>query len=307
MNSLCFCAAPLSARPARTLPHSLSTTRPLHSLPSPSRRSLIVAADKSLALPAKLDKLVDSFAAVPDAKMRYQQLIFFAKKLPDMDDSLKTEANRVRGCTSVVFVDVTLDDEGLVHIAADSDAQLTKGLVALLVNGLSGCSLDEVLAVDPAFINASGLSVSLTPSRNNGFVNMVAKIKEKLVLLRDEVGGGEGTGEVAEEDDPDFHYGRPIYSAMLKQLRLLKLESLELKDLSHLHAGHSGASKGESHFALRVSGDCFEGMALVKRHQLIFELFSAIMPDTHSITISAHTPEELKNKAEKRAAARAAK
>lgn len=314
MSSLAFCPAPLSGGPAlsSTSLSSISLSRrpgPRLRVRTPSRCTpcTIVAADKSLALPAALDKLVDSFAAVPDAKLRYQQLLFFAKNLPPMDDALKTEANRVRGCTSVVFVNVLLDDDALVRIEADSDAQLTKGLIALLVNGLDGCTLDEVLAVDPAFINASGLSVSLTPSRNNGFVNMVAKIKEKLVTLREEGSSAAGAGmeedvgsDVSEdEEDPDFHEGRPIYSAMLKEIRALKPVEVELKDNSARHAGHSGSAKGESHFALKVTSDAFDGLSLVKRHQLIFTLFSDIMPVTHSLTIKAHTPAEVEAKASK--------
>jgi BolA-like protein 1 len=262
------------------------------------RRACIVAADKALALPEKLESLVDSFAAVPDAKLRYQQLLFFAKKLPPMDASLKTDANLVRGCTSVVHVSVKLDAEGLVNIEADSDAQLTKGLVALLVYGLAGCSIDEILAVDPAFIVASGLSVSLTPSRNNGFINMVTLVKQKLTELKDDAQSGSAAGggrSAADDAEVDEFPGRPVYSSILRKMRALKPTEVELKDNSYMHAGHAEVEKlnSESHFAVRVVSEAFEGVPLVKRHQLIYSLLADEMLSLHALNIEARTPAEV--------------
>ena len=114
-----------------------------------------------------LEKTVRGFQLVPDQKLRYQQLLFLAKKLPDMEDTLQVEDNRVPGCLSVVFVHATKDDEGIITFKGTSDAQLTKGLVALLVNGLSGCTAEQIAGVQPAFIEATGLQQSLTPGRNN--------------------------------------------------------------------------------------------------------------------------------------------
>jgi sulfur transfer protein SufE len=112
-----------------------------------------------------------------------------------MHGSLKTGASLVRGCTSIVHVIVKLDTQGPLNIEADSDAQLTKVLVALRVYGFDGYSIDQILAVDPAFIVASGLSVSLTPRRNNGFVNMVALVKPRLTELKDDAQSGSAAGE----------------------------------------------------------------------------------------------------------------
>lgn len=74
-----------------------------------------------------------------------------------------------------------LKDDGKIYWTADSDSQLTKGLAALLVLGLSGCSPAEILRVQPGFIEMLGLKQSLTPSRNNGFLNMFLKM-QKLTL-----------------------------------------------------------------------------------------------------------------------------
>jgi sulfur transfer protein SufE len=80
-----------------------------------------------------------------------------------------------------VWVKPELREDGKVYWRADSDSQLTKGLAALLVLGLSGCTPAEILSLQPTFIEMLGLKQSLTPSRNNGFLNMFLKM-QKLTL-----------------------------------------------------------------------------------------------------------------------------
>jgi sulfur transfer protein SufE len=80
-----------------------------------------------------------------------------------------------------VWVVPEFREDGKVYWKADSDSQLTKGLAALLVLGLSGCTPAEILSVQPTFIEMLGLKQSLTPSRNNGFLNMFLKM-QKLTL-----------------------------------------------------------------------------------------------------------------------------
>eukprot|EP00171_Calliarthron_tuberculosum_P001643 IDg1643t1 len=192
----------------------------------------------ALSLPPALADMVRSFAAVPDVKLRYQQLFFFAQQLPEMDAALKTDANLVRGCQSVVHVVVSLDDNGNVSLQGDSDAQLTKGLVALLVRGFNGAAPEEVLAADPGFLAASGLSMALTPARNNGFASALALVKAKvqaLLLARD---------AALSLNENDEKHQRPTYDAILRKLAVLEPVALDVLDESHQHATHS-AMRGQ--------------------------------------------------------------
>lgn len=158
---------------------------PLHQ-PSSSRgpplQCLAAGVD---TLPPNLAKIVTGFSMVPDQKLRYQQLLFLAKKLEDMDEELQVDSNRVRGCLSTVFVHARREGD-LIYYQGNSDAQLTKGLVALLVNGLSGSTNDQIQSVEPSFIRSAGLAQSLTPGRNNGFMNMLAMMKRQAAELTDE-------------------------------------------------------------------------------------------------------------------------
>ena len=135
------------------------------------------------SLPSNLQSLVGAFQMVPDPMARYKQLLFMAQKLPAMDDVHKVDQNKVEGCVSQVWVIVNLDEDGKLKLEADSDSQLTKGLAALLCKGLTGATPDEVVTLEPTFIEQLGLKQSLTPSRSNGFLNMFRLIQKKAANL----------------------------------------------------------------------------------------------------------------------------
>ncbi len=132
------------------------------------------------SLPPQLAKIVDRFQRRSDPKQKYKQLLWYAQKLPAMPESAKTEENKVKGCVSQVYITASLQD-GKVHYEGDSDAQLVKGLVAFLLEGLNDLPPAEIAKIEPDFIEDTGLKVSLTPSRANGFFNIFQMMKKKAL------------------------------------------------------------------------------------------------------------------------------
>ncbi|KAL9246475.1 hypothetical protein vseg_020005 [Gypsophila vaccaria] len=136
-------------------------------------------------LPPKLQEIVKLFQSVDNPRAKYQQLLFYANNLPKLDGRYKTKENKVEGCVSQVWVRAFLDEnyKDRVHYEADSDSVMTKGLAALLVLGLSGQPISEIVRVTPDFVTLLGLQQNLTPSRNNGFLNMLRLMQRKALLL----------------------------------------------------------------------------------------------------------------------------
>lgn len=131
-------------------------------------------------LPEALARIVERFQRHSDPKRRYEQLLWYAKRLPEFPESDKLPENKVSGCVSQVYITAKLAD-GKVSFQGDSDSQLVKGLVGLLVEGLSGLTPAEITTVSPDFIQDTGLNVSLTPSRANGFYNIFQMMKTKAL------------------------------------------------------------------------------------------------------------------------------
>jgi cysteine desulfuration protein SufE len=133
-----------------------------------------------ISLPPQLEKIVDRFQRRSDPKQKYKQLLWYAQKLPPMSEASKTEANKVRGCVSQVYITATLED-GKVQYQGDADAQLVKGLVAFLIEGLNDLPPAQIAQIEPNFIEDTGLKVSLTPSRANGFFNIFQMMKKQAL------------------------------------------------------------------------------------------------------------------------------
>ena len=125
-----------------------------------------------------LDRMVDRLGSTTDPKRRYEYVLWLAKKLEPMPADRQTDAIKVKGCVSQVFVEGSLD-QGVMRWQGDSDALITKGLLALLIQGLDGLTPEQVQSVDPAFIAATGLQASLTPSRANGFLNILRTMQQQ--------------------------------------------------------------------------------------------------------------------------------
>jgi len=131
-------------------------------------------------VPSILDKqmaLVAEFEALPDWESRYARVIAMAKALPALEETAKVDANKVRGCSSQVWL-VHETRDGLLHLRADSDAVLVRGLVALLVHVYSGHSPREILGAPPDFLEDMGLNAHLSPNRANGLASMAGRIRQ---------------------------------------------------------------------------------------------------------------------------------
>lgn len=121
-------------------------------------------------------EIVDEFAMFSDWQDRYEHLIELGKELPLIAAEHKTEENIVRGCQSRVWLTAALNNN-LVHFTADSDAMITKGMVALLIRVLNDRKPVEILNTPLTFIDTIGLREHLSPNRSNGLVAMMDQMK----------------------------------------------------------------------------------------------------------------------------------
>ena len=124
------------------------------------------------------EELIDNFSYLTDWEDKYRYLIELGEQLPPMPLDEKTPANKVEGCMSQVWISHTCH-EGKYHFHMDSDAHIVRGLEAVLWILVNGKTTDEIKAIDiDRIFNELGLSEHLSPTRRNGFVGMVNRIKE---------------------------------------------------------------------------------------------------------------------------------
>ena len=128
-----------------------------------------------MAIQKRIDKLVQEFSDLDNWENRYKMIIEKGKKLSPMNEQLKKDTNLVKGCQSQVWLHADTR-EGKVRFYADSDAAITKGIVALLLFIYSESSPDEIIATSPDFIEAIGLKEYLSINRTNGLVAMIKQI-----------------------------------------------------------------------------------------------------------------------------------
>lgn len=121
-------------------------------------------------------EIAEEFACFGDWSDRYQYLIDLGKQLPAFPDEYKTEAFRVHGCQSMVWL-VPSGDAAKMHFDAISDSAIVSGLIALLLRVYSDRSAAEIVATEPAFISEIGLAKHLSPTRSNGLAATLAKLK----------------------------------------------------------------------------------------------------------------------------------
>tara|TARA_B100000768_G_scaffold182001_1_gene208249 strand:+ start:259 stop:693 length:435 start_codon:yes stop_codon:yes gene_type:complete len=128
-------------------------------------------------LEARQNEIIEEFSMFGDWMEKYEHIIEMGKDLNPLVDIDKTEDNLIRGCQSRVWLTAQKDDVGDVVFSADSDAIITKGLVALMVRVLSGAKPEDIANVDLHFLEDIGLNTHLSPTRSNGLASMVKQMK----------------------------------------------------------------------------------------------------------------------------------
>ena len=135
-----------------------------------------------MSIKAKEQELLEEFAIFDNWMDKYEYIIDLGKELQAIPESQKTEENLVRGCQSKVWLNAGTAD-GKLNFEADSDAVITKGIIALLIRVMNGEEPAEVAKSDFEFIDAIGLKEHLSPNRANGLVSMVKKMKAYAIGL----------------------------------------------------------------------------------------------------------------------------
>jgi len=128
------------------------------------------------------DEIIEEFGIFDQWMDKYEYIIDLGRKLPLIDEQYRRESNLVPGCQSRVWLHAELD-QGRIRFTADSDAIITKGIIALLIRVLSNQPVEQVSGAELYFIDQIGLREHLSSTRSNGLVNMVAKIKSTARTL----------------------------------------------------------------------------------------------------------------------------
>lgn len=122
------------------------------------------------------EEIIEEFSVYDDWLDKYDYLIELSQTLPAIDEKHRTEQYVISGCQSRVWVDAELRD-GKVRYTADSDAIITKGIIALLIRVLNDRTPQEILDTDLYFIDRIGLSANLSPTRANGLLAMIRQMR----------------------------------------------------------------------------------------------------------------------------------
>eukprot|EP00736_Rhodelphis_marinus_P008958 Rmarinus@m.22498 len=159
------------------------------------RPLLMVKCLEAAIIPNSLEIMLSTFDKATTTQDTYQQLIHLARELPPLPNTLKKKENLVSGCVSKVWVVATRNADGSMLFKADSDSVLTKGLCAILVNGLSNVRPETIIKLRGEEISKRlRLPLIISPSRNNGFLNMLGKIQQLCLAADDlDVQGSAGT------------------------------------------------------------------------------------------------------------------
>lgn len=130
-----------------------------------------------MTIEEKQQEVIEEFGLFDDWMQKYEHIIELGKELPLIDPQHKDDDHLIKGCQSRVWLHADQDDAGNVAFSADSDAIITKGMIALMIRVLSGQAPAEIAAADLHFVNDIGLHEHLSPTRSNGLVSMIKQMK----------------------------------------------------------------------------------------------------------------------------------
>jgi cysteine desulfuration protein SufE len=136
-----------------------------------------------MSIAAIQEELIDEFSLFEDWMDKYEHLIQLGKTLPLIDPQRKTDDKLIKGCQSKVWLDAYLKEDKVIF-TADSDAIITKGIIAVLIRVFSGHRPEEIAAANTDFIDEIGLKEHLSPTRANGLVSMIKQMKLYAVAFQ---------------------------------------------------------------------------------------------------------------------------
>ncbi len=126
-------------------------------------------------------EVIEEFELFDDWMQKYEHIIELGKDLPLIEDEYKTEENLIKGCQSKVWVWAEYQN-GAISFTGDSEAIITKGIIALLIRVLNNASPEEIIKADFDFVKQIGLQDHLSPTRANGLLGMIKRLKELALV-----------------------------------------------------------------------------------------------------------------------------
>ena len=132
------------------------------------------------------DQIIDEFEFFQDWSEKYQYLIDLGKNLPNFNDNNRIDSNLIKGCQSKVWLHAELNKDK-INFTADSDAIITKGIIAILLRVFSGHHPTEIIESDTEFVDKIGLKEHLSPSRANGLGSMIKQLKMYAIAYQTKI------------------------------------------------------------------------------------------------------------------------
>ncbi|MEN9333496.1 MAG: hypothetical protein RLY35_676 [Bacteroidota bacterium] len=137
-----------------------------------------------MSIEKKQQEIVQEFEMFPTWMEKYEYIIDLGKDLPCIAEDLKTEEHLIKGCQSRVWLSASQDSEGRLHFTADSDAIITKGIVALVIRVFDGEKGEDIVQAPLDFLKEIGLMENLSPTRSNGLAAMIKQIKTYALIMQ---------------------------------------------------------------------------------------------------------------------------